>query len=417
MMNPNAMDALDATVPSSPVRVVTFDLDNTLWNTGATISAANDALAAFLTTHNIVQSKRTETIMGELFQADKHKYCPLTDNNNNAKSPVLLTELRKDALQQILITDNGYTELDAKEFADKAFQKWMDARYAAIPDNYATNVVAVLEQIYNNDDIVIVGAITDGNSDPRNVPALQPFFDFCVNAEQVGVSKPDKRVYQKAMEMVHAKLSQEKDGTDDSAVDLDDWVGPWWIHVGDDFAKDIVAAKNINLRTIWARELILDKLQTQKVSKAKPQLEASKEETIAAQYNQQPSEEQKLVEFQKKVNSQAVVKMAVGAEDYLTASIQQEFADAVIDNFEELPGVLRQWQEQSQPQSATSTAEEANPIVAAAEVVVESKEQQPNDSVKKEDPETKFCMFCGAKIPGIAVHCPSCGNKQPELSL
>jgi FMN phosphatase YigB (HAD superfamily) len=33
-------------------------------------------------------------------------------------------------------------------------------------------------------------------------------------------------------------------------------VGPWWVHIGDDFFKDIVAAKESQMRTVWARELI-----------------------------------------------------------------------------------------------------------------------------------------------------------------
>ena len=103
-----------------PVRVVTFDLDNTLWNTGATISAANDALASFLTAHNIVQSQRTEIIMGELFNASKASYCPILGEEGN--SPVLLTQLRTDALTQILVEDNEYAPEDAETFAKEAFQ-------------------------------------------------------------------------------------------------------------------------------------------------------------------------------------------------------------------------------------------------------------------------------------------------------
>ena len=103
-----------------PVRVVTFDLDNTLWNTGATISAANDALASFLTANNIVQSRRTEVIMGQLFNASKARYCPLLGEDGN--SPVLLTQLRTDALTQILVEDNDYAPEDADTFATEAFQ-------------------------------------------------------------------------------------------------------------------------------------------------------------------------------------------------------------------------------------------------------------------------------------------------------
>ena len=108
-----------------PIRVITFDLDNTLWNTTATIDAANDALAMFLRKNNIIQSQRTEIIMEQLFQNNKTRYCPMatTGSESEAEAPVLLTNLRKDALQQILIQDNGYSQDDAQEFANLAFQK------------------------------------------------------------------------------------------------------------------------------------------------------------------------------------------------------------------------------------------------------------------------------------------------------
>jgi len=132
-MNPpleNDEDSVAFSSKPSPVRVITFDLDNTLWNTGATISAANDAVAQYLNDSHIQQSKRTEVIMGELFQASKAKYCPL--DGVDGKSPVLLTQLRKDALAQILIHDNGYSEEDAKTFAEQAFQKVSVSRVALV---------------------------------------------------------------------------------------------------------------------------------------------------------------------------------------------------------------------------------------------------------------------------------------------
>lgn len=109
------------TTNAPEVRVITFDLDNTLWDTGATISAANDALADFLDEHKIVQPKRIEQIMGDLFRASKTTYAPL--DAESAKAPVLLTQLRKDALLQILVDDNDFTPEDAEEFANEAFQK------------------------------------------------------------------------------------------------------------------------------------------------------------------------------------------------------------------------------------------------------------------------------------------------------
>lgn len=310
-----------------------------------------------------------------------------------------------------------------------AHAQWMDARYQAIPSHYSSNVIAVLEQIHAMRDFqsqqpVLVGAITDGNSDPRNVPALSHFFDFCVNAEQVGVSKPDNRIYLKAMEIVHAKLQavmgRDKTG---SVVDLENWVGPWWVHVGDDFSKDIVAAKNLNLRTVWAREWIANKLNSAK-------------EKGTALYNTEDnnkpivSTEQELIEFQKKINSQAIVTMAIGADDYLVSSIQREFADAIIGNFGDLTRVLREWQDQSEAQqlarsnsqdairgtSSPGIADQTNAVTTTAaaggiEFTLEGTQSNGDEALR-----AKFCIDCGAKMPFLAIYCPSCSKKQPVVS-
>ena len=101
-------------ISSTQVRVVTFDLDNTLWKTKETIDAANDALNTYLSTKNnndgnpIMITKRIEKVMGDLFRADRRKYCPgaaamnknFTDEEleQSYKSPVSLTQLRIDAI-------------------------------------------------------------------------------------------------------------------------------------------------------------------------------------------------------------------------------------------------------------------------------------------------------------------------------
>ena len=297
----------------------------------------------------------------------------------------------------------------------------MNARYAAIPNHYSSNVLEVLKAVSEINNVkggspILVGAITDGNSDPRNVPALKPYFDFCINAEQVGVSKPDKRVYlQAALKHVFANTALQDMGLPSSLTteeQIEDVIGPWWIHIGDDFSKDIVAAKNLNMRTIWARELILDKIRTKKV-KEEPQKEDIKSQyadsTATADNKEAIPPEKELAEFQKRINSKTVVRMAVGADDYLSSSIEQEFADAIIDSFSDLPQVLQNWHDISQQQAESpepTLATTAEPV--KAETIAPSVEE---DVLSK----TKFCVFCGTKIPMVAKFCSACSKEQPSL--
>ena len=165
-------DAIDYYSSATEVRVITFDLDNCLWRTGDTISAANDALAKFLDERNVTQPIRVENIMGELFRESKEKYSP-----NGGKAPVLLTKLRKDAIQRVLEEHNDYSEEKAKELADEAFEVWTKTRHDVIPSHFASSVVSCLEEIRSmptsSGQPVLIGAVTDGNSDPRNVNGLE----------------------------------------------------------------------------------------------------------------------------------------------------------------------------------------------------------------------------------------------------
>lgn len=356
--------------PSEPIRVVTFDLDNTLWKTSGTIDAANDALARYLDSRQIKVSRRIEKVMGDLFQADKHRYCPLccvdcTGKSDNVafesccKAPVLLTQLRIDATAYVLETENDFPPDEALDLAEQAFEVWTQARHDAIVDNMAPNVVEALHRIRTTLQTtssspsgtatatttipVIIGAITDGNSNPRRVDVLRPYFDFVVNAESVGVGKPDKRVYHEAIRQVvrHPhfadKLSSISDGSFDVATanadTLENMVGPYWCHVGDDFLKDVVAAKNINMRTIWAVELVSDKL-------------AADLETNST--NDAQDESLDMGEFVKQISEQKVITMGIGAADYLATSLTGEFVDKVARDFMDVANIMIDWHQEGE---------------------------------------------------------------------
>lgn len=381
-------------VSASEVRVVSFDLDNCLWKTGATISAANDALAEFLSENNVTQLVRVEKVMGELFQESKEKYSP-----QGGKAPVLLTLLRKDAIQRVLQDHNEYSEEDAKEFAEKAFQVWTETRHNAIPSHFASSVVSCLEKIQSirtsSGQPLLIGAITDGNSDPRNIPELQPFFDFVVNAESVGVSKPDKRMYVEAInQAIEHPFVQDIFGPFKESLteeEVEDMIGPWWVHIGDDFIKDVVPAKELKMRSIWARELIAKPNQPAKEAKPKKSME----------------------EFVKQVSEKKVIEMTIGADDYLLDSIRSEFADAVVDTFGELGDVLTDWQ-----QTALSfTGKDGNSAAETQSVdtMVVSPKAPAKEPTAVNEEANKFCMYCGTKIPMVAKFCTSCGAKQPAL--
>ncbi len=434
----------------SEVRVVSFDLDNTIWKTSNVINAANDALAEHMSNVlNLDDSIRVEKVMGTLFKADKAKYCPMSakdvvdlDSNgslDHIKAPTLLTQLRKDAILEVFKNhsqENDDHDNDPIVFAEEAFQVWANARHDAIPNNFASSVLQCLDEIRQLQTIkgnpVVVGAITDGNSDPRKVALLTKYFDFVVNAERVGVSKPDRRIYDAAIQHVSSDLSlnhvfdtyDNDDDDDDAKIDLNallDQIGPWWIHIGDDFVKDIVACKDVNMRSIWSRELVLDKLSSSSSSPPPPPVPERPQRTED--------------DLKKEVSENKTLRMIIGTEDYVLDSIQGEFADAIVDNFGDVSKVITMWHEEGLvANDAGSTTEETKREVDLPDYftivlpdedgdgeVKNEGEKKDNISMGVDDTqgntgEVKFCIMCGEKLPMEAKFCSSCGNKQPDFN-
>lgn len=377
-----------------PVCVVSFDLDNTIWQTSPTIAAANDALAEFVAEHTTSSTVRVEDVMSELFRADRTRYCPVraaqTSNSTTSSKtgPVLLTQLRKDALRSIF----GGTE-DDEALVEKGFRLWCDTRHSVIRQYPASNVVASLQRLRQSCPHILMGAITDGNSDPTEVwDEVQ--WDFCVRSEDVGVGKPDARVYERAIEQVR-QLQQRQAGdttidspsTDDETADI---AGrPWWIHVGDDFVKDIVAAKTMGMRSIWARELVLDQLRKKQ----------------AEQQQQQQVPPRDYEAFLRETAGQAVIQMkALGADDYLADGLEQDFADATVDTFVEVVDTIVQWHEEFLIEKETQlTQSKPAPTELADDGITMTVQDAGNPK--------KFCIHCGEKLPQQAQFCSSCGKK------
>eukprot|EP00633_Aureoumbra_lagunensis_P003905 CAMPEP_0197316840 /NCGR_PEP_ID=MMETSP0891-20130614/44390_1 /TAXON_ID=44058 ORGANISM="Aureoumbra lagunensis, Strain CCMP1510" /NCGR_SAMPLE_ID=MMETSP0891 /ASSEMBLY_ACC=CAM_ASM_000534 /LENGTH=147 /DNA_ID=CAMNT_0042806503 /DNA_START=400 /DNA_END=840 /DNA_ORIENTATION=+ len=83
-----------------------------------------------------------------------------------------------------------------------------------------------------------LGAITNGRGNPKAMPSLTNFFDFCISGEDQDVfpyQKPHPYIFQKALERAGAEKASSLD----------------WIHVGDCLINDIQAAKDVGAKTIW----------------------------------------------------------------------------------------------------------------------------------------------------------------------
>mmetsp|Transcript_30669 Transcript_30669/g.39351 ORF Transcript_30669/g.39351 Transcript_30669/m.39351 type:complete len:528 (+) Transcript_30669:70-1653(+) len=425
-----------------PVKVMSFDLDDTLWDTQGIIGHSNMALNSFLALHYPAMANTSiPTEMRRIW----NEYMAVDPSLGN--EPASLSWLRKEALKQTAI---AYNYSNPEEIANEVFDYWHHERLAVEPFIFE-GVLDVLMKLKEKG--IMLGAITNGNADVSRIPALRDIFSFHVMSEEVGERKPHAAPFKEAVQRA-TKAGAEPD------------LGASWVHVGDDLKGDCVGAKALNMRTILVNPPT-----------------KSKESALAEEESNSIVENSLPEDLPNIPLGGSVTMEALGTDDYMAEMIKNDFVDAEVNQFSKLLQVVDNWNEEAElmknraqqissaapiessvkgvPAQAASAPGNTVPnmvtegdlelmkskVIMASErssldalkKVVSEKEQslqsqnlqlldtsRPSDvmnpteeiseTIAAESNEgaktTKFCFECGAKIPRVAKFCSECGTKQ-----
>ncbi len=198
------------------LRLITIDLDETLWPCAPVIKAAEAAHYAWLT----AQAPRL---------TERHSVESLRDHRRDLMRlrPEIahdVTALRHAALLSLL-QELEYSEQQASELAQGAMAAFRRARNQVQP--YA-DVAPVLARLRQHCRLV---AVTNGNAEVQHTP-LRDAFDRCLTAAEAGASKPDPAIFKLAMDWAEVTPAQT-------------------LHIGDDPLLDVDAARRLGLATVW----------------------------------------------------------------------------------------------------------------------------------------------------------------------
>jgi putative hydrolase of the HAD superfamily len=201
------------------IRLITFDLDDTLWDNRPVIEGAETAMRDWLMEHTpalgTLPVEHLWAIRAEVLAAEptlKHR----------------LSELRRRTLRRALV-GVGYSAEDAVDLAEGAFQAMLHARHRI---TFFPDTVPTLERLANRYSL---GVITNGNADVRRL-GLADYFKFALCAEELGIGKPDPTPFREAL---------KRGGVDAGEA----------VHIGDHPADDIEGARRAGLRAIWFNPL------------------------------------------------------------------------------------------------------------------------------------------------------------------
>ncbi|TCD18679.1 HAD family hydrolase [Pseudomonas sp. IC_126] len=197
------------------IQLITFDLDDTLWDVGPVIQSAEIRLRDWLGQY----APRLGDFPVESLAAIRRM---LVESEPGLKHRI--SELRRRILFHAL-HDAGYPSGEAQGIADQAFEVFLEARHAIdlFPDVHPT-----LECLANQ---YTLGVLTNGNADVRRL-GLADYFQFTLCAEELGIGKPDPRPFQEAQG--RAGVSAEHA-----------------VHIGDHPDDDIGGAQRAGVRAIW----------------------------------------------------------------------------------------------------------------------------------------------------------------------
>ncbi|TQV70765.1 HAD family hydrolase [Exilibacterium tricleocarpae] len=198
------------------VKLITFDLDNTLWHVDEVLRKAEQAVYGWLQHH-------CPTLTGA-YSAEALFEARVAYWKQHPEFKHQISIMRRSSLAHLL-EGCGYSAAEARQHSDEAFELFMDFRHRVTFFDHALGVVEQLGRHYQ------LGILSNGNACPRRL-GIDNYFDFHYSAEALNASKPSPVPFTTALEHVQVEARQ-------------------CIHIGDSPRDDILGAAALGIQTIW----------------------------------------------------------------------------------------------------------------------------------------------------------------------
>ncbi len=201
----------------SLIRALTFDLDNTLWETDISILNAEDVMVAHL-------RKIAPAAMMIDFNLDVFRTVRFEVVNEYPQLAHNLTRVRQETLIRWFETQGAARTL-AEHLSKEGYRVFYQERQNVIPYPGTIETLAYLSKFFP------LAAITNGNADLMAMPMGQ-YFQFSLKSEDFPRAKPDPAMFKEALSRLEIYPSE-------------------CLHVGDDVQHDVEGAKSIGMQAAW----------------------------------------------------------------------------------------------------------------------------------------------------------------------
>lgn len=206
----------DILIPQG-VKVISFDLDDTLWSGHQVILHAEQAMLDWMI-------ENTPQVLSQLSQTQlRDKKFQFIKSNPHLSNKI---SLARQQFLQTLFQEFGYQQ--AQQLAQACFDAFYEARQNVVIFDGALEALAALKKEYQ------LIAITNGNADIHKT-GLGHIFDFCLQAESFVRPKPHPDIFHHALERLDCPAQQV-------------------LHVGDHPVHDMQGAFEVGMKTVWLQD-------------------------------------------------------------------------------------------------------------------------------------------------------------------
>lgn len=199
------------------IKLITLDLDNTLWPTDDVIQRAETLASDWLIQRLPQHAAALSAQQVRAARLDMLAQQPTYRHSMSA--------LRRDSLR-LLLSSLKVPHQDIPALVDTAFDIFLAARNQV---TFFPDVLKTLEILAARWPLI---AITNGNADLETI-GIRHHFIAHHSAESVGRGKPDARIFQAALDSAQRSAQQT-------------------LHVGDHPVEDIEGARALGFHTAWA---------------------------------------------------------------------------------------------------------------------------------------------------------------------
>lgn len=198
------------------ISVITFDLDNTLWDVEPALLRAEEAQQAWLREHRPGTADNMDHEALWEFKKSVWKRHPELAHH--------VSQMRRQTLYELQLRA-GYGEEESRSGAQLAFEVFLRERHKVELYEVALGVLETLSRDFR------LGALTNGNADIYKTDAGE-YFDFAFLAEDIGAAKPHPDMFEAALAEAGVAAREV-------------------IHIGDDPEHDVRGAIEAGMHSIW----------------------------------------------------------------------------------------------------------------------------------------------------------------------